>query len=366
MKVVITGGGTGGHIYPATAILEKIKKIEPSSEFLYIGTHNRMEKDLVPKMGIRYEAIKMTGISRKINLQNIRTFFYLFFGILKSRRILKKFNPDVVVGTGGYVTVPVIYAASKLKIPTFIHEQNATVGMANRFLSKYATKIGVSFEDTLKDFPKDKVFFSGNPRAEQVYHYQGSGKTAYGFSKDKKLVLVVSGSLGARVINESIYNNLEEISKKDYEMLFVTGNEFYEEIKNNLRKYDNIKVVPFIDLAQILKDVDLMVTRAGATTISEINAIGIASIMIPSPNVVDDHQVKNARNLEKHGAAVVILEDELTGEKLINEIDRIINNSDILQKMRENSFRLGVRDSALRIYEELKAISKKNVRKGEL
>ena len=204
MRVVISAGGTGGHIYPALAIINKIKKEEPNSEFIYIGTHNRMEKDLIPSLGIPYEGIEITGFIRKLTLENFKTLFLFLKARKKCLKIIEDFKPDVVIGAGGYVTAPVIWAAHKLGCKTFIHEQNSVVGLSNKYLSKYVDRIGVSFDSTLGDFPKDKVVLTGNPCSEKAIQTKVAKKSDFGLSEEKKLVLIVMGSLGSKTVNEKM------------------------------------------------------------------------------------------------------------------------------------------------------------------
>ena len=204
MRVVISAGGTGGHIYPALAIINKIKKEEPNSEFLYIGTHNRMEKDLIPEFGIPYESIEVTGFKRKLSFDNVTTLTNFLKAKKKCKKIIEEFNPDIVIGAGGYVSAPVIWAGKKLGKKTFIHEQNSVVGLSNKYLSKFADKIGVSFESTLKEFPKEKVVLTGNPCSEKAISIKKANKEEFNLTNDKKLVLVVMGSLGSNSINEKM------------------------------------------------------------------------------------------------------------------------------------------------------------------
>ena len=211
MRVVISAGGTGGHIYPAVSIINKIKEEEPNSEFLYIGTHNRMEKDLIPEMKIPYEPIVITGFKRKISFENIKTVTNFLKARKKCLKIIKDFKPDVVIGCGGYVTAPVIWAGKKLGCKTFIHEQNSVVGLSNKYLSKYADKIGVSFESTLKEFPKDKVTLTGNPCSEKAIETKEASKKELGLSEDKQLVLIVMGSLGSKTINEKMTDYIYQL-----------------------------------------------------------------------------------------------------------------------------------------------------------
>ena len=215
MKVIISAGGTGGHIYPALAIINKIKEKEPNSEFLYIGTDNRMEKDLIPSFGIPYESLHVTGFKRKLSLDNFKTLSNFFAARKKCIKIIKEFNPDVVIGCGGYVTAPVIWVSHKLGKKTFIHEQNSVVGLANKYLSSYIDKVGVSFENTISDFSRGKAILTGNPCSEKAMNVKEANKEDYKLSKNKKLVTIVMGSLGSRTINDTISNNFDKFKNKD-------------------------------------------------------------------------------------------------------------------------------------------------------
>ena len=354
MRVIISAGGTGGHIYPALAIINKIKKEEPNSEFLYIGTHNRMEKDLIPSMDIPYTPIEITGFNRKLSLENIKTFIRFIKARKKCLTIIKEFNPDVVIGTGGYVTAPVIWAAHKLGYKTFIHEQNSVVGLSNKYLSKYVDRIGVSFESSIESFPKEKVSLTGNPCSEKALMTPPANKSDYGLSQDKKLVLIVMGSLGSKTINEKMEEYLYSFRNKNYEVIFITGNNYYDEIKTK-RFPDNVKVFPFIkDLPAVMKVTDLIVSRAGASTMSEITALGIPAIFIPSPYVTNNHQFKNANDLVKKDAALMIEEKNLNKLNFIKTIDDILENQEKYNKIKENVKKLGIKDSSSRIYDILK------------
>lgn len=354
MRVVISAGGTGGHIYPAVAIINKIKKEEPNSEFLYIGTHNRMEKDLIPSMNIPYEPIEITGFARKLTLENFKTLTRFFKARKKCLQLIKNFNPDVVIGTGGYVTAPVIWAAKKLGHKTFIHEQNSVVGLSNKYLTKYVDKIGVSFESTLHEFPQEKVSLTGNPCSEKAIATPASKKSDFGLSDNKKLVLIVMGSLGSQTINEKMVEYVYGFRNKNYEVIFITGNSYYEKLKNR-RFPDNVKVVPFIkDLPSIMKSTDLMVSRAGASTMSEIMALGIPTIFIPSPYVTNNHQYKNAKDLVDKDAALMVEEKELTKIGFIKMVDDILEDEKRYNEIKENVSKLGIKDSSTRIYNILK------------
>ncbi len=356
MRVIVSAGGTGGHIYPAIAIINKIKEEEPKSEILYIGTSDRMEKDLIPAMGIKYEELTVSGLKRKITLENFKVLYQFFRARSKCKKIIGAFDPDVVIGAGGYVTGPVIWAAKKLGKRTFIHEQNSVVGLSNKYLTKYADKVGVSFSSTIDEFPKDKVVLTGNPCSEKAIKMKKANKEDYGLDKNKKLVLIVMGSLGSRTVNDKIVSFLNDFKGKKYEVVFVTGNSYYEKVKD-LKVPSNVKIVPFIyEMPSLMKVTDLMVTRAGASTMSEITALGVPSIFIPSPYVTNNHQYKNAMDLVAQNAAMILEEKDLNGENLIKLIDDTLENKDEYNKIKNNLKKLGIKDSAERIYEVLKGM----------
>ena len=356
MKVIISAGGTGGHIYPALAIINKIKEMEPKSEFLYIGTHNRMEKDIVPKYGIPFKTIEIYGFNRKNLFKNIKTVTAFIKSYRKAKKMIKEFNPDIVIGVGGYVTGPVIYAAHKLGYKTFIHEQNSVAGKANIFLSKYVDKIGISFLESKSEFPANKVIMTGNPCGENALKMDKIAKSTYGFDNNKDLVLFVMGSLGAYTVNDIIVSAIPKFKDKKYQVLFVTGKDYYEKVKD-LKVSKNIKIVPYVEgLAGLMKDTTLMVTRAGASTLSEIYALGIPSILIPSPYVPNNHQYKNAMSLVNNGAALMIEEKDLNVDKLIETIDKVIDDKKKKKKMKKELDKLAIKDSSTIIYSELKKI----------
>lgn len=356
MRVVISAGGTGGHIYPAIAIINKIKEEEPNSEFLYIGTSDRMEKDLIPELGIRYEEINISGLKRKLTLENIKVLLKFIKAKGKCKKIIKEFDPDVVIGTGGYVTSPVIWAGKKLGKKTFIHEQNSVVGLSNKYLTKYADKIGVSFSSTMDCFPKSKVVLTGNPCSEKAINMKKAKKEEYGLTKNKKLVLIVMGSLGSRTVNDKIVSFINSFKDKEYEVMFVTGNTYYEKVKK-MRVPSNVKIVPFIyEMPSLMKVTDLMISRAGASTMSEILALKVPTIFIPSPYVTNNHQYKNAMDLVEKNAALILEEKDLTKDKLIDLIDNTLNNKDEYNKIKNNLNELGIENSAEKIYEVLKGM----------
>ena len=355
MRVIISAGGTGGHIYPALAIINKIKEKEPDSEFLYIGTHNRMEKDIVPSKGIPFKSIEMYGFSKKI-FKNFKTVKCLFKAFGECRKRIRDFNPDIVIGVGGYVTVPVVVSAHKLGYKTFLHEQNALPGKSNRYLSKHCDLIGVSFESSLDKFPKDKAIFTGNPCSEDALKAPIVLKSTLGLSATKKLVLIVMGSLGAGRVSKYLEKELNYFKDKDYEVLFVTGKGSYEEVM----KYSypkNVKIIPFYEgLTSVMKKTDVMVSRAGASTLSEIIALEVPSILIPSPYVANNHQYLNALDLVNKDAALMIEEKDLSDGVLVKKVDSLINDEIKIKEIKNNLRGMQIKDSASIIYDNLKRV----------
>ena len=356
MRVVISAGGSGGHIYPALSIINKIKEKEPDSEFLYIGTHNRMENDIIPKYNIPFETIEIYGFDRKQIMKNFKTIKCFFRSIKKCKKLIKNFNPDVVIGVGGYVTGPVLYAAHKLGYKTFIHEQNSFPGKANNFISNFADKIAVSFKSSIKNFPEYKTVFTGNPCSENAIKVEPAKKSEFNLKEDKKLVLFVMGSLGSSKVNDFLIKTMSLFNNKDYEILFVTGNNSYEEVKKN-KFPSNVHVLPYIDnMTRIMKKTDIIVSRAGASTLSEIIALQVPSILIPSPYVAENHQFKNAMDLINKDAALMIEEKDLKGDILVRTIDELITDDKKIKNMKNNLKEMSINDSATKIYKELKIL----------
>ena len=358
MRVIITAGGTGGHIYPALAILNKIKEMEPDSEFLYIGTHNRMEKDIVPAHGIKYEAIEIYGLAKSIKLmpRNVKNVFLIYKDYKKCLKIMKDFKPDLVMGFGGYVTFPVIKAAHKLGIKTFIHEQNSIPGKANKGLLKNVNLIGVSFEDSLKYFEGYNAIMTGNPVSENALKIDKINKEQFGMSRDKKGILIVSGSLGSSVVNQKMVEFLESIGDENYEVLYITGKGFYEEFKKH-EFPKNVFVEPYVDnLSGLMKDMDLIVSRAGASSVAEIEALRLPAILIPSPYVANNHQYFNAMSIVNAHAGFMIQEKDLSKETLKKQINEIFNDSDKINEVKENLKKISIDDSSSIIYREIKKI----------
>ena len=356
MRVIVTAGGTGGHIYPALAMINKIKEKEPNSEFLYIGTHNRMEKDIIPKYNIPFEMLEIYGFNRKNIFKNIKVLKCLIKSKKKCKKLIKEFNPDIVLGFGGYVTAPVISVAHKLGYNTLIHEQNSVPGMSNKYLINKVDKICVSLKSSIDAFPKEKVVFTGNPCGEDAIKKEAMDKRKLGLSEDKKLVLIVMGSLGASTVNEYIVSIKDKFKNKNYQVLFVTGKSDFDNIIKN-KFPDNVKVVSYVDgLTRIMKRTDIIVTRAGASTLSEIIALNLPSILIPSPYVPNNHQFKNALDLVNNKAGILIEEKDLKNNILIEKIDELFNSPIKYKELKNNLNKLKIDNSASLIYEEIKKL----------
>jgi UDP-N-acetylglucosamine--N-acetylmuramyl-(pentapeptide) pyrophosphoryl-undecaprenol N-acetylglucosamine transferase len=366
MRVVLSGGGTGGHIYPAAAIGRQLQREDPGTELLYIGSANGLESRIVPKLGIPFETIEISGFKRKLSLDNVRTVVRFLRAVRRSKALLREFRPDVVVGTGGYVCGPVVYAAARLGIPTLIHEQNVEPGMANVFLSRYADAIAVSFPESESRFRRGRrIIHTGNPCATNVLHADKSrGYASLGIPAGSRIVLVVGGSRGARALNEAIPDIAAAIGRMDHVWLVaVTGEVHYEQTKERLDRLPadltrRLLVVPYLDnMAEVLAAASLVISRSGASMLAEITALGVPSILVPSPNVTHNHQEANARSLADAGAAVMIVERELTGGRLAEAIARIMGDEGVRQAMSNAAKALAMPDSAARITAEIRTLA---------
>lgn len=353
MRVIVAAGGTGGHIYPALAIIERIKKEDKNSKILYIGTTDRMEKDIVPARGIDFVGVEIKGLNRKNVFSNFSVMKKFLKAIKRSKEIIKEFKPDIVIGVGGYITAPVLYAAHKLHVKTMIHEQNSIPGLSNKFLAKFVDTICVSLPGSIQYFPKEKTVYTGNPRSEEILTIDKVSKSKYGFSSYKKLVLIVMGSLGSTTMTQKLKEAIGKFKGKNYQVLVITGKAYYDEYKE-LDIPDNVKLLPYTEeLIQIMKDTDLMVSRAGASTISEITGIGLPSILVPSPYVTHNHQYLNAKELEDAGACTILEEKDFSGDALCQKIDSILSDKHVYLSMKKASQSFGIKDSLTKIYQEI-------------
>ena len=323
MKVIVTAGGTGGHIYPALGVIEELESI--GAEILYIGTKNRLESTLIPEKGINYVGLEIYGLSKTNILRDIKNVGYIIKSYNTCKKIMKEFKPDYVIGFGGYVTLPVLLAAKNAKIRCGIHEQNKLPGKTNKFLSKYVDETFTSFEVSDKTF-KNKVIVTGNPTGSKALNIKPADKTKLGFSKDKKLTIIVMGSLGSQIVNNLLKDFLTNYKNSDNEILFITGKSNYENFKD-ISVSKNIKIIPYYDdLSSIMKVSDLVISRAGASTISEILSLNKPSILIPSPYVANNHQYYNALELKEKGLSYMIEQKDLTTKSLNTAIDYVFTH----------------------------------------
>lgn len=350
MKIVITAGGTGGHIFPALAIINKIKSHDKNSKFLYFGTTDRMEKDIIPEKGIPYIGIQMKGLNRKNILKNITVLKIYLAAIKKAEVELKKFKPDIVIGVGGYITAPVLVAANHLGIKTIIHEQNSIPGVSNKLLSHFVNKICVSFKESESYFPKKKTIYTGNPRSEEILSMEKGKREDFGFNHKSKFIILVMGSLGSLTMTKKMKELIPSFKDKDYQVLVVTGKNYYDDYKD-VKTPTNVKIVPFYD-AKYMKDADLIITRSGASTIAEVTALLLPSIMIPSPYVTHNHQYKNAKALEDKKACKILEEKDFCKENLLTLIDDCFKK-EVYNEMRKNLKEFSCPNSAEAIYKEI-------------
>jgi len=370
MRAVIAAAGTGGHINPGIAIANKIKEEEKDSKITFIGTSRGLENDLVPRAGYELETINAYGIERKITLNNFKKLYCTIKSITEAKKILEKKKPDVVIGMGGYICIPVIIAANKLKIPTILHESNAFPGVAIKALVKKVDAVLVGFEDAKQRLKKaKKVVVTGNPTKITKRKFSNEEvkniKKDIGFKEiEKPIVLVFGGSQGAQSINQSFIDIIKNKKNDNYQIIWAVGPSQYDPIKEELNKtgidinnISQVKIVPYIyNMEEIMNVVDMVVCRSGAMTITEISRIGKPAIFIPYPYATENHQEYNARVLEKVNAARIIIDKELNSEILNTQIKDIVSKEELLREMSENALKIAVEDVENRIYKEIKAV----------
>jgi len=366
MRVILSGGGTGGHIYPAVSIGEEIKKQYTDAEILFIGSERGLENSIVPKEGFELKRIKVRGFERRLSFGNVAAVGESFISLFKVSKIIKEFKPDVVIGTGGYACGSVLLAAALMGIPTLIHEQNAFPGLTNKMLSRIVDIVAVSFFEAKEYFPKNsKVVVTGNPiRSDILDVSREEGLKEFGFLKGLPVILVVGGSRGAKRLNESVLPLAKKcITDKSFQMLHMTGETQYEDI---IRLYNSeeialdtgyLKVMPFIyNMPYALAASDIVISRCGASTLSELTALGKPSILIPYPYATDNHQEYNARALEKNNAAIVILERDLDADILTNEVSNMLSKNGKMEQMKAQSKKLGRTDAAYAIVKAVREL----------
>ncbi len=365
MRVVLTGGGTGGHIYPALAVGKELKARDPQAELLYIGGRRGLESKIVPEHGIAFEALEITGFRRSLSWENVRTVIRFLQAVRRSKELLRRFRPDAVVGTGGYVCGPVVYAASRLGIPAMIHEQNVVPGLTNKFLSRYVDAAAVSFKESMPHFSRvPDVVHAGNPSASAAAGADAAlGYRSLGIAPDTPFVLTVGGSGGARALNEAAIGMVPHLARlPGVHFVFVTGERFHEESLSRIREMkpeaaDRVHVLPYIhNMPEVLAAASLVVSRAGASMIAELTAAGKPAVLVPSPNVTNNHQEANARSVAEAGAAVMILERDLTGESLFAGVQEMMRDTLRREAMAAASRKLGMPDAASVIVGQLARI----------
>ena len=342
MRVIVTGGGTGGHIYPAIAIADKIREMEPDSEILYIGNETGLEKEIVPRAGYDFEMVTAMWLDRSHLTKIFKTGWGVLKGTAEARKIMKRFRPDVVIGTGGYVCVPVLLAGYQFGARTYLHEQNAYPGVANRFLERYVKHIFLGFPDAAKYFKEpEKLVDAGNPVRRSFFQLtREEARRKLCFPQDAFIILSFGGSLGAEKINEVAFDLMEAVNGQEKVMLiFGTGKWYYEATlekarKKNILIRENILIRDYIDpMDQYLAACDVVISRSGALSVAETTVCGKASVLIPSPNVTGNHQYYNAKAVADRGGAILIEEKDLTSEKLIEEVLHLKNHPDDLAAM---------------------------------
>lgn len=369
MKVLISGGGTGGHIFPALSIANALRRLYPDTEILFVGAQGRMEMERVPEAGYEIVGLPVAGFDRKRLWRNFKVLAKLFRSLRMARKVLRDFRPDICVGVGGYASGPMLKAAQKRGIPTLLQEQNSYAGVTNKLLAKKAKAICVAYEGMERFFPAGRIMLTGNPVRKNLtsaaYISRPEARKELGFDPDKPLVAVVGGSLGARTINEAMKRGLAEIIASGASVLWQTGRFYAEECLAFADKFradnpaatpDRLQVLPFVQRMDLVyAAADLMVSRAGASTISELQILGMPAILVPSPNVAEDHQTKNARALSDAGAALLVSDAEAR-EKLIQTVLDTFSDKPAIRAMAEKIKSLALPGSDDRIVDEALAL----------
>lgn len=357
-RVIISGGGTGGHIFPAISIANALKALEPEMEILFVGARGRMEMEKVPAAGYKIIGLPISGFRRKLSLENVSVVMKLMYSLFKARKIVSEFKPQVAVGVGGYASGPLLRIASNKGIPTVIQEQNSYAGVTNKLLAKKASKICVAYEGMEKFFPKEKIILTGNPVRQDLEASKTKREEGLSFFKldgSVKTIAVLGGSLGARTINESILAHIGDIQNSGVQLLWQTGSRYFEDIDRKVKASgaSNIKVLAFISRMDLVFGVaDLVISRAGASTISELCLVEKPSVLVPSPNVAEDHQTKNALALVNKQAAVMVKDEDALQTLVPSALD-LLKRPEELEMLSTNIGKLAQRDSAKRIAQEI-------------
>ena len=358
LKVIISAGGPGGHIFPAISVANELKRLVPDVQILFVGALGRMEMEKVPAAGYEIIGLPVAGFQRRFTFKNVTFVFKLISSIRKAKRIVREFKPDVVAGFGGYASGPTLRVAAKKNIPTLIQEQNSYAGMTNKLLAKNALKICVAYDEMDRFFPKEKIIVTGNPVRQDIVSLDNKkeqGLMYFGLQANHKIILVVGGSLGARTINESITKNLDLLIKNNIQVIWQTGKTYFETaksevIKRNTRLIHVLDFVSRMDFAYAVSDI--VISRAGASTVSELTLVRKPSILVPSPNVAEDHQTKNAMALIKINAAMMV-EDKNAHTDLVRAAIDLLNDEFRMNVYKENVAKMAVKNSANLIANEI-------------
>ena len=358
LRIIISGGGTGGHIFPAVSIANAIKAKHPNAKILFVGAEGRMEMQRVPAAGYEIKGLPIKGFDRAHKLKNFKVLFKLWKSLRMARQIIKDFKPQVAVGVGGYASGATLYECAKMGIPCLIQEQNSYAGVTNKLLSKRVAKICVAYEGMERFFPANKIIMTGNPVRQNVLKTNLSieeARKSFGLDPNKKTILLVGGSLGARTINRSVIEHLNLIHDYEVQFIWQTGKYYYQKISDSMKgkELPNLKVMDFIsDMGAAYKAADLIISRAGASSISEFQIIGKPVILIPSPNVAEDHQTKNAMALVNKQAAIYVKDAEAP-DTLLPLALKVIADDSKLKSLSENVKKMGLKNSADIIADEV-------------
>jgi len=370
VRAIISGGGTGGHIFPAIAIANAIKKRYPDSEILFVGAKGRMEMEKVPGAGYKIVGLDVAGLNRKNPLKIFSTVWKFQKSLIEAGKIIKEFKPDIVIGVGGYASGPTLYKASRMGIPTLVQEQNSYAGITNKFLGKKASVICVAYDGMERFFPKDKIVLTGNPCREELlspYITKEEAYTEFNLEPGKKTILVVGGSLGSRTLNKSLFHRIDTLSESGVQVIWQCGKLYYFELNMDMVSKGspkNVHLFEFINRMDLAyKAADLVISRAGASSISELSLLGKPAILVPSPNVSEDHQTKNAMALVNKGAAILIKDTEANDLVVKTALDTI-NDKNKMKSLSDNILKLAQRDSANRIVDEAMKLVKKKENAG--
>ncbi len=357
MRILIVTGGTGGHIYPAISLANAIKEDSHLNEVLFVGSKSRMESDIVPQAGYPFIGLDITGIQGN-SIEKLKSAYRLVKGYQSSKKIIKQFKPDLVIGFGNYISVPVILAASRMGIKTMIHEQNSVAGKANRYLSKVVDAVVGCYEENKAEFDPSKTRILGNPRASEASKVKENRAVleTVGLDPTIKTVIIVMGSLGSESVNKILKDMVPLLKGKSYQVMIVTGKKGYSLFIENLENIENVRIIPYLEGLTLMKQADLLVVRGGATTAAEITAMQVPSLIIPSPYVPHDHQTKNAQALSLAESAEMVIEKELTSDVLIDKIEMLLFDEEKLKEMKVSALLIGKQNASQEIIQWIKEL----------